>query len=102
MERLTIGKTRGCSYNEISERRREASILFRVGCIAVCITLIIIMFNDRTEYSHDAAVPVMSTGVQFEQNNEMTKPETDATKTEEWSFYDYIGHLIADMLFGED
>lgn len=102
MEKLTIGRARSNNSKINNEKRREADLLFKIGCVAVCLSFIVSLFGGGQKGSYDVAIPVMSTGVESEQTDEMTKPEKDtSSRVEEWSFYDYIGQMIADLLFGE-
>lgn len=102
MEKVTIGRSRSNNYKPQTNKKVEADLIFKIGCAAVCMSFIVSFFGGGQTNSTDVAIPVMSTAFETEQTDEMTKPEMDTSSSaEEWSFYDYIGQMIADLLFGE-
>lgn len=102
MNKLTVGKKRSTEGQvPFISGRKEARILFATGCVAMCLTLVITFFSPRKEADKDLAIPAMSTGVATAAD-ELEKPERDTSlEVEEWSIYDYIGQMIADLLFGD-
>ncbi len=79
-------------------RTRTADAVFVLGTVAVCAMLTLPMISaETTEGMRDdtAIVAVMATV----SKEEVFTPSN--AKTDEWSFYDYIGELFAGLLSGQ-
>lgn len=103
MSKLSIGKGRAkTAEGKIDKNReREGKTLFVIGCTLVCLMLIPAVSTDRSGGSnYDTAIPVISGAV--ENREELQSPAKDTSaETKEWSVYDYIGQMFADLLFGD-
>lgn len=104
MATFTVGRKRlnNSQKNVSQNKRKEADFLFISGCALICVTLFLTIFRTSADVGNEAAVPVMSSGVIEETVEELAHPDKDtSSEIEKWSVYDYIGHMIADLLFGE-
>ena len=74
-------------------------IVFILGIILMCAVLIAPMSKAEDDPFVHEAVLVMSSV----DKEEIMLPDDEATLSEKkWSFYDYIGELFANLIFGED
>ena len=100
MSRLTVGKKQRNTV-EVSDHSREGNILFILGTVVICVMLSVAMMNiNKAEHvSYDDAIPVMSSGVEEQEEN--TKSDLNTSTAEKWSIYDYIGEMFSELIFGD-
>ena len=101
MSKLSIGKGRKTTEKNGNDSGKEARIFFVIGCVLVCFMLIPAVGTDKSiRNNYDTAIPVISGAV--ESREELEEPTKDtSTETKEWSVYDYIGQMFAELLFGD-
>ncbi len=75
------------------------SIFYIIGVAALCFTLVF-QINDAPEKSMDDCVPAMSSAVQ--EREELISPEKPASSVTEQSFFDELGELFAELIFGKN
>ena len=71
-------------------------IIFTVGIIFMCLVLVFPISMSHSEQNSADAVEVMATFEEVHLPN-----DTEASVNEKWSFYDYIGKMFAELIFGE-
>ncbi len=103
MSKITVGRKRNTDAHRVDSYRREGNILFAVGIAVMCIMLILPMTGKDTAVNSfgEDAVAVMSNGVVNEAREELARPDKDTSAQEEWSIYDYIGQMFAELIFGD-
>lgn len=110
-EKLTAGRTQ-TKVNQPEEGKCSgaARALFLIGTAFVCASLLLPMGRDGMTEEPPApppnAVAVMSGAVGTESSSEsgreqLAKPKEKKTSAEEWSLFDSIGELFAELIFGE-
>ena len=98
MKQLISGKKR----RQISYSRNTifGDILFIGGILIMCIMLVLPMNKNAEKVKEgNEYVSVMSEGVYSRE--ELVKPDKPASG-EEWSVFDAIGELFAELIFGEE
>lgn len=96
MNNLIIGRKRQPVPSE--KRTVLSDIMFYLGLSLMCVMLVIPL-SGRSDEIEKKAVPAMSTGVA--EREELSYPEEPAS-AEEWSFFDSIGELFAELIFGKE
>lgn len=114
MNKITMGRTRKKSKEADAVQQTEnaghaADAVFILGAAAVCVMLAVPMLSlplgESSAMRDEAAVTVMSSAIEVEtspkteEREELVAPSN--AKTEEWSFYDYIGELFAGLISGQ-
>jgi len=94
--KISIGKHRSSKKKSTYSER----IVFVVGLILMCVILLGPLSRAESGSFEADAVLVMS--VAESTREEVMLPQDKTTVAEKkWSFYDYIGELFANMIFGE-
>lgn len=106
-EKLTAGRTRTkANQPEEAKGGTAARALFLIGTAFVCAAILLPMGRDGVTGEPPSppanAVAVMSGAVGAEPEREqLAKPEEKKTSAEEWSLFESIGELFAELIFGE-
>lgn len=92
--KLSVGKHKNCRRSSAYPER----IVFVLGIVLMCAILLAPLSKSNNDPFGDEAVLVMG-GADKE---EIMLPDDKAASSEKkWSFYDYIGELFADLIFGD-
>lgn len=92
--KMIIGKRE----NPQSKTTHQEGIVFVVGIILMCALFFAPLWRVESDPFEGEAILVMAGG----EREEVKLPDNRAASTEEkWSFYDYIGELFADLIFGD-
>lgn len=97
MNNLISGRKRPQITTE--KRTVLSDIMFYLGLCLMCVMLVIPLSGKTEDSETQKAVPAMSTGVA--EREELSYPEEPAS-AEEWSFFDSIGELFAELIFGKE
>ncbi len=96
MNKLQIGTIR---EKNIQENHKLEHFFYIIGVAALCFTLVF-QINDAPEKNMDDCVPAMSGAVQ--EREELNPPEKPASSVTEQSFFDELGELFAELIFGKN
>ncbi len=100
MNKIQIGVKR---EEYISRNNKLESVFYIIGVGALCLTLVF-QINEAKPGSTSAStgeyVPAMSGGV--ENREELNPAEKPASSVTEQSFFDELGELFAELIFGKD
>ncbi len=98
MNKLRIGTKR---EEKTAADPRLESFFYIIGVAALCFTLVF-QIKDAPDNVTEDYVPAMSGGVQEQEREELVTPEKPASSVTEQSFFDELGELFAELIFGKN
>ena len=100
-DKITIGRMREKEAEEKEAEKKGAMCggLFALGVVAICAALVIPMA--RKPMPDKEAVAAMSGSVCEEKERQvLVEAEKEVSAEEEWSIFEYIGEVFADLITG--
>lgn len=99
MKKIIIGKKRRQILNQKQKNMIFGDILFIGGILIMCIMLVFPMAENAEKVKkNNGYISVMSVGVQARE--ELVRPKPASGK--EWSVFDAIGELFAELIFDRE
>ncbi len=93
--KISVGKHKKTQNNSTYPEK----IVFTVGIVLMCAILLSPLSRVEENPFAEEAVLVMSAA---DKEKIMIPDDKAASSEKKWSFYDYIGELFANLIFGED